>query len=340
MTTPATQRSGAGIVLALISAAAFGTSGVVARSLLDTGWTPGAVVTMRISVAAVLLVWPTWVALRARRAVLRRRAGMVLGYGAFAVAGAQLAYFSAIQHLSVGVALLIEYLAPVLIVGYLWARTGRRPGRFTVAGVTLSLAGLVLVLDLAGEVRVSLVGVLWALTAAAGLAVYFLLSDTDSDTNADSDGDADDFLPPIALAGTGLLLGALVLGVAGATGVLPMEASTADVRLAGVMLPWWAAGLELALVAGAFAYVLGIVAVRRLGSTVASFASLTEVLFAVLFAWLLLGELPVPVQLIGGALIVSGVLAVRLGERAECGGWPSMPRRVTAGSTTGGRGAS
>jgi drug/metabolite transporter (DMT)-like permease len=264
---------------------------------------------MRITVAALTLVAPTVLALRGRWVVLHEHAGVILGYGVFAVAGTQLAYFSALQHLSVGVALLIEYLAPVLIVGFVWARTRRRPGRLTVAGVALSLAGLLLVLDLTGDVWVSPVGVLWALLAAVGLAVYFLLADSG----------VDDSLPPMALAGSGLVVGALVLGVAGASGVLPMEASTADVQLAGLTVPWWVAGLELAIVAGSFGYVLGIAAVRRLGSTVASFVSLTEVLFAVLFAWLLLGQLPGPVQVLGGALIVAGVVAVRLGDMASIG---------------------
>ena len=301
-------RTATGLVFALVSAAAFATSGPVARSLLGAGWTPGAVVTMRISLAALMLIVPTLIALRGRWAVLRRAAALVVAYGVFAVAGAQLAYFSAVNHLSVGVALLIEYLAPVLIVGYLWARTGRRPGRLTAVGVLLSLAGLVLVLDLTGEVRISLIGVLWALLAAVGLAVYFLLSDHGSGA------DSEDSLPPLVLAGSGLVVGAAVLGVAGIVGVLPLEASAADVILAGLTVPWWVPVLELALMAGAFAYVLGIVAVRRLGSTVASFVALTEVLFAVLFAWLLLGELPVPIQLLGGVLILSGVVAVRWGE--------------------------
>jgi drug/metabolite transporter (DMT)-like permease len=299
-------RAGGALALALASAAAFGTSGGFARSLLDTGWSPGAVVTFRIAVAAVALLMPTVLALRGRWGALRRNIGVVLGYGVVAVAGAQLAYFSAIQYLSVGVALLIEYIAPVLIVGYLWARTGRRPARLTVAGVVLSLAGLALVLDLTGQVRISLVGVLWALGAAVGLAAYFLLSDHGAE--------GDDAVPPFALAGGGLVVAAVVLGLAGVTGVLPMRASTADVTLAGLILPWWVAGLELALLAGAVAYVMGIVAVRRLGSTVGSFVALTEVMFAVLFAWMLLGELPVPVQLLGGGLIVAGVVAVRVGE--------------------------
>jgi drug/metabolite transporter (DMT)-like permease len=55
-------------------------------------------------------------------------------------------------------------------------------------------------------------------------------------------------------------------------------------------------------------------AARILGSTVASFVGLTEVLFAVLFAWVALGELPRPIQLAGGVLIVAGVVAVRVGE--------------------------
>jgi drug/metabolite transporter (DMT)-like permease len=68
-------------------------------------------------------------------------------------------------------------------------------------------------------------------------------------------------------------------------------------------------------VTAAVAYVAGIAGIRRLGSRVASFVALAEVLFAVFWAWLLLGELPRPVQLLGGALIVAGVVAVKLGER-------------------------
>ena len=75
-----------------------------------------------------------------------------------------------------------------------------------------------------------------------------------------------------------------------------------------------AGALVIALVAAAFAYVTGIVAVRLLGPKVASFVALTEVLFAVLFAWVVLAELPAPVQLVGGALIVGGVIAVRADE--------------------------
>jgi hypothetical protein len=90
-----------------------------------------------------------------------------------------------------------------------------------------------------------------------------------------------------------------------------MTFETAPVALAGVSLPWWAAVLELAAIAAATAYVSGILAARVLGAKLASFVGLSEVVFAVLFAWLLLGELPRLVQLLGGLFILAGVIAVR-----------------------------
>ncbi len=76
----------------------------------------------------------------------------------------------------------------------------------------------------------------------------------------------------------------------------------------------WIPLLGLVLFSTVLAYVTGIMAARALGSKVASFISLTEVLFAVIWAWLLLGELPAGIQLLGGGCIVAGVLAVRLDE--------------------------
>ena len=93
-----------------------------------------------------------------------------------------------------------------------------------------------------------------------------------------------------------------------------MAFSTADTKLGPWVTPWWVSLGGLVVLATVLAYVSGIVAARALGSKVASFVSLTEVLFAVIWAWLLLGELPGPIQLLGGLLIVGGVVLVRLDE--------------------------
>ena len=78
-------------------------------------------------------------------------------------------------------------------------------------------------------------------------------------------------------------------------------------------------------VAAAIAYVAGIGAARLLGPKLATFVGLTEVVFAVLFAWLLLGELPTGLQLVGGALIVAGIALVRIDELRPTGTAPDAP---------------
>lgn len=302
-TPPPAPRLSSGLWLALASAAAFGSSGPFAKSLLESGWSPAAAVTARIVVAALVLLPPALVLLRGRWHLLRRNAGLLLAYGVVAVAAVQLAFFTAVTTLSVGVALLLEYLGVVLVVLWLWARHGQRPRRWTVVGIVLAVLGLVLVLDVLGGMRVDGVGVLWALGAAVGLAAYFVLS-----------ARADTGLPPLVVAAAGLVVGGVALVLAGLVGIVPMTAGTGDVQLAGLTTPWWVPVAGLSLVAAAFAYASGVSATRRLGSKIASFVGLTEVLFSLFFSWLLLDELPLPAQLLGGAFVVAGVVAVRYDE--------------------------
>lgn len=295
-----------GLVLALVSAASFSTSGTFARSLCDAGWTPGAAVTARIGGAALVLVIPALVALRGRWHLVRRSAATIAIYGLVTIAGCQLCYFNAVSHLSVGVALLLEYLGIVLIVAYLWLRYGQRPRRLTLIGSVVALVGLALVIDVLGGAHLDPVGVLWALGGAVGLATYFVIS-----------GNTTDEVPPLVLAGGGMIVGALALIVLGALGALPMHAELGPVAFAGRHVPWWVPVAGLSLIATALAYVSGIGAARRLGPRLASFVGLTEVLFAILVAWAVLGELPTGVQLFGGVLIIGGVVLVRIDEASS-----------------------
>ena len=298
------QRTGStGLGLALLSAATFGTSGAFAASLLEAGWTAGSAVTVRVVLAALVLTPVALLQLRGRWTALGRGSRTVTAYGLFAVAGCQLCYFNALDHLPVAVALLLEYSGALLVVGWLWLRGGQRPRPLTVGGAALAVAGLALVLDLAGAAQVDLVGVLWGLGAAAGLAVYFVVS-----------AGTDDPLPPLVVAWGGLAVGGLVLMGAGLAGVLPLAAPRTDVVLFDARVSWLVPVLGLSLVAAVVAYVAGIVGARLLGAKVASFVGLTEVLFAVLFAWLLLGQDPSAVQLAGGALVLGGIALVRLDE--------------------------
>jgi drug/metabolite transporter (DMT)-like permease len=232
---------------------------------------------------------------------VRSTAATIGVFGLLAVAGAQVAFFNAVRYLPVGVALLIEYSGIVLVVLWMWAAHGQRPRRLTVAGAVAALLGLVLVLDLAGAGRIDPVGVLWALGAAVGLATYFILS-----------ARIDPRLPSVTLAAGGMAVGAVVLLALGAVGALPMAATFGDVEFAGSRTSWLVPVIGVSLVAAVVAYVAGIGAARVLGAALSSFVGLTEVMFAVLFAWVALGELPSLVQAGGGALIIAGIVLVRL----------------------------
>jgi drug/metabolite transporter (DMT)-like permease len=293
----------AGLGLALLSAVSFSTAGSFARPLTEAGWSAGAAVAVRIAIAALVLAVPAALAMRGRWRALRGNLRMIAVYGLVAVAGCQVAFFYAIQYLSVGVALLLEYLGAVLVVLWLWLRHRQRPRRLTLAGTVLALLGLVCVLDLTNGAQVHWVGVLWGLAAAVGLAVYFVLS-----------ARGDSGLPPVAVAGAGMWVGTAALLTLGALGAVPMQASFGAVEFAGVSTHWLVPVLGLGLIAAAVAYSTGIGAARLLGAKLASFVGLTEVAFAVLVAWLVLSELPTLIQLFGGVLIVGGVVVVRLDE--------------------------
>ena len=289
-----------GIMLGLAAGLAFGAGGAIVKPLLESGWSPGAAVLFRISVAALLLVIPGLIALRFDLRPLWRAKWTVLVYSVVAVAGVQLAFYTAIARIPVSTALLIEYLAPVALVAFAWLRTRRTPQFVVLAGSVVAIAGLVLVIGPAGG-ALDPVGVVIAGIAMLGVAVYYVLGER-SDTG----------VPPIALAAAGCVIGCLVLGAAALTGLVPFEAAFTDVEFFGGIAPWWLPVLLVGAISTAFAYVAGIQAIRLLGTRLSSFLGLSEVVFAAIVAWALLGEAIGLLQLIGGLLILGGIVLVRL----------------------------
>lgn len=236
--------------------------------------------------------------------MLRAQLRPVLIYGALGMAGTQFCYFSAVSTMDVAPALLIEFTAPVAIVGWLWLRRGQRPRPLTVLGACSAIVGLVFALDLASGADIAWAGAAWAFAAMIGNAAYFLVS-----------GETDGVLPPITLAGAGLVLSTIILALLGVTGILPMRANLDPAVYAIGETPWWAPLVALGVIAAAIAYTTGTAATRRLGSRLASFVALIEVVTSALFAWLLLDQQPGPAVVLGGVLIITGVVLVRLADR-------------------------
>ena len=305
-----------GLVVAVIAAATFGMSGAFIKPLLEAGWSPAAAVTARALIGGIVLAPVAVIALRGEWSVLWRSRRRVLVMALIGVAGTQLVYFAAIQRIPVGTGILIEYMAPLLLVAVVWVRTRKIPRAVVLIGSVVALAGLVLVVSPRGAGSLDALGLAFAIASMVGCAVYYVIAAQPSDG-----------LPPVALAAFGLLIGGVVLGLVGLTGIVPFTASFGDVPLFGDSVPWWVPLLVVGVVATAIAYATSITASELLGSRLASFVGLLEVIAATFYAWLLLGEQLTVAQLIGGALILVGIAFVR-SERAPT----SNPTPVGRGS--------
>ncbi|MBH1937029.1 EamA family transporter [Streptomyces sp. AV19] len=288
------QGRGAGLGLALVSALAFGGSGVAAKPLIEAGLDPLHVVWLRAAGAALVLLPVAW----RHRALVRRRPALLAGFGLLAVAGVQACYFAAISRIPVGVALLVEYLGPALLLG--WVRfVQRRPvSRAAAAGVVLAVGGLACVVEVWSGLRFDVLGLVIALGAACCQAGYFVLADHGSDGRDPAD--------PVGVTAYGLLVGALVLTAVARPWTMDWHLLAGRARMDGTAVP---AGLLLAwlvLIATVAAYLTGVVAVRRLSSQVACVVAFLEAVVAVVLAWVLLGEGLSAPQAAGGALVLVG----------------------------------
>lgn len=312
-------RTSSGLGLAVASAISFGLSGPFARALIDAGWSSAGAVLVRIGGAAVVLLVLLAVTRPGVLAALRADGPALVVYGVLAVAGVQVAFFNAIRYLPVSVALLLEYLGPVLVIAWVWLVRRTPPGRRTVVGGLVAIVGLLLVVQVWSGGALDPAGIAWGLAAAACQASYFLLADRATRT------------PPTVLAGVGMTIGTAVVAVLGLLGVLPVvvTATTAEpVVLAGHDVGWPVAATLLVVVSTVVAYLTGVAAITRIGAARGSLVALLEVVASTVASWLLLGELPGPWQLAGGVLILAGIVLTRSGPTAVAADPPPVAEAV------------
>ena len=290
----------AGTLLVVVSAACFGSGGTAAKASLAAGLGPMDVVRARVAVSAVVLAVVVAVLRLGALRIRREQLPMLLAYGLLAFCLVQTLYVLALSRLPVAVALLLEYLAPVLVV--LWVRVvrGSRLPHSTWLGAVLALAGLAMVVQVWRGFRLDGLGLLIGLGSACALASYFLLSERGLEEH-----------DPLGLVAWGAVIGVLPLALLGSWR-FPFGALGTPVRVGGGTLPAWAPLLWLALVSTTLAYLAGVAALRHLPAPAVSVLSMIEVLVAAGVAWALLGESLTPVQLVGGAVLLAGVVVVQL----------------------------
>lgn len=321
----ATQGRNAGLGVALISVVAFGGSGVAAKPLIEAGLDPLHVVWMRVAGAALILL-P--VALR-HRELPRLRPGLIAGFGLLGIAGCQALYFVAIARIPVGVAILVEFLGPALLLG--WVRfVQRRPvSRAAAVGVVLAVTGTACVVEVWSGLAFNPLGLLFAFGAACCQVAYFVLADH---------GTQDDDAPEaVAVIAYGLLVGTVVLTAFARPWNIPWttvahQAALGERDVPAVLLIGW-----IVLVSTVLAYLTGVLAVRRLTPQVAGVVAYAEAVVGTVLAWVLLDEHLGAAQIAGGTLVLCGAFVA---QTAASGTKPAVrsasgPEPLPAAATPG-----
>ncbi len=298
-----------GYALAATAASLWAINASIASKLMDRGldWAP----LSQLRVAGSFLLLAAGLAL-VRRDLLRVERSAVpelAALGVFALAPVQATYFLAIDRLEIGVAVTIQYLAPLIVLLWLrlWLRRRIAPGLWYA--VALSVAGCALAVQVQEAGSLDGLGVAVAFGSAFTFAGYMVLSERAGAHHS-----------PFTTLTWGFGFATLAWAVAQPWWNFPFdELGTArDALLAGGVVVVGTLVPFLAMVAA-----LALVPAPRAGVV----ATLEPVL-AALFAWILVGEALAALQVLGMALVVAGVVWVQLHRpdlEAE-----AAPRRAAA----------
>jgi drug/metabolite transporter (DMT)-like permease len=297
----AARTKSVGVGFAVFSAITFGGSGPFAKALIGAGFSPEQAAWIRIVGAAALLV-PLALIFRGSTGLRTARDSwpQLVLYGLTGIAGCQTLYFIAASRLPVGVAILLEFSGPVLVVG--WLKFGRKVPvpRSAALGVAIALVGLACVVEIWSGLQLDLVGLLAGLAAAACQATYFVLIDKLT-------GVAD----PLVMTAAGSVVGAVVLTAIAAPWTVPWHALTDTIAIGQRSAPGWIFAAWLIVISTVVAYLAGAAAVQRLSAAVGGAVAYVEVVAASLFAWILLDETLTRIQVIGGAIVLVGAFVAQ-----------------------------
>jgi drug/metabolite transporter (DMT)-like permease len=299
---PFADRERQGVVLCLVAAVGFGAMAVFAKLAYRAGFDVTSLLMLRFVVAAAVL----WAIVAVRRPAWpsARTVAIALGLGAFGYALQALTFFESLRHIDAGLAALLLYTYPTLVLVGAVALRRERATRRRVAALVAASAGTLLVLAGGGAGALDGAGVALALSAALIYSAYILVADR-------LDPGTDPFLLTALIATAAAVV---MTGDALASGGPDLHVAAGG----------WAALAGVALVSTVVPVVAFLLGLRRVGPATASIVCTIEPLVTVLLALAVFGERLAPIQAAGGALVVGAVLLVNARRR---------PRRLGAPAT-------
>ena len=298
---PRAQRPLLGYAMVLAATCMWGVNGTVSKAILDAGLSSPRLTEVRSTGAALalglaLLLTQPW-RLRVRRGELL----FLATFGILGLALVQWLYFFAIHRLEIGIALLIQYLAPILIA--LWARfvAKERVRKRIWVALILSFAGLSLVVELWRGFSLDALGTVASLGAAVAFAFYILLAER-------AVGRRD----PVSLLCLGFAVAALFWAVVQPWWSFPAGVVDVHVRLDGALFTTtasvWLLMLTMIVVGTILPFLLLVGALRHISAPRVAVTAMFEPVAGAIVAYAWLGEELSAPQLTGGAIVLAGIL--------------------------------
>jgi drug/metabolite transporter (DMT)-like permease len=295
------RRPRLGYLMASVAAVLWGINGGISKTILSTGLSSERLAQVRSLGAALALVAILAVVAPGRLRLTRRELPYIVTFGIAGLAFVQWFYFLAIHRLAIGVALLIEYLAPLLVA--LWARYFyKEPVRRRIwVALGLALTGLALIVNVfGGGTSLSTAGVLFALAGAFAYATYVLLAEHVV-------GNRD----PVSLLAWGFLFASVFWAVLDPWWSFPGHRLTASTSLGGNLhawhLPVWVLAALMIVVGTVIPFFLLISALRHLPATRVGIVAMLEPVVGALVGWAWLSESLGGIQLVGAAVVLAAI---------------------------------
>jgi drug/metabolite transporter (DMT)-like permease len=297
---PRTARPAVGYALTLAAAGFFAINGTVSTLALEAGIPATRLTALRCTGAAVCLLAVLLVVSPGRLRVGRRELPLLAVLGVIGIAMTQFLYYVAISRLPVGIALIFEFTAPVLIALYVWLVRGEKVRSRLWAALLLSLAGLALVAEIwTGGGSLDALGVAAGLGAAVALATYYLIGERGTVTR-----------DPVTLTCWAFVAAAVFWSVAAPwwqfdPGVL---GRSVPIAIGSAELPLWALVAWIAVMGAIVPFGLSIGALRHLAPTAAGLVATAEPVLASIVAWLWVEQVLTGWQVAGGAVVLTGIV--------------------------------
>jgi drug/metabolite transporter (DMT)-like permease len=295
------QRPAVGYAMVIAAALLFALNGTVSKVVLQSGISSTELTQVRATGAflgfALVLTATRRESLRLRR----RELPYLVVFGIAGVALVQWLYFVSIDRLPIGIALLIEYIAPILIALWAWAVFKEQIRQRLWVALALAVLGLAVVVEIWSGIALDGLGVAAALSAAGAYAVYVLMAER-----------AVRWRDPASLTAYGFLFAGLFWAVVQPVWTFPAERLDDSVSLLGHLeeysLPVWVLLLYVVVVGTMVTFLLVAAALRHISATRVGLIAMLEPVAASAVAFLWLGESFGAAQLVGGAIVLAAIL--------------------------------